>query len=688
MTKYREDMYSVFSGCYLVCFLILALANIAIAQSLSEDHLWRKIEPDNRDILLADSQVPRETKIFYHLDPQLMSQKLSHVPKEFPSHQNGRVISVPYPNGSFHTFRIFTSDTMEPKLKAATPQISTFKGYGVDDLTATARFEFSYGKFYGMVKSSSGTFYIDPIRTIKDGYFSVLSSQTGINQNRFRCSVTDSSRHKNNPASPSNINAKHHAFVFASEDNQLRIYRIAIAANHFYVDAVYDSHLPGVSTKQQALTAINRTLNRVNLIYETEFGIRMILVDSEKSIIYDQAADDKYSNDDAAKANSYNQENLDKVIGSDHYDIGHVFTTGTAGLAQVQAVCDHKLKAMGSTGIARPTGDAFDVDYVAHEIGHQFGANHSFNGTIRNCSTRNAKTAYEPASGTTIMGYSGSANLCTDDKTDETVQDHSDAYFHAVSLGEITDYITNTSPDWGGSCPTLQATTNHSPVLDENGRQYKIPRLTPFVLDSKPGKDDDKDDQLTYGWEELDLGEAAPPDADTDSKARPLFRSFSPVPSTRRSFPNYDSILAGDGNAKFEALPSIQQTMVFRLTVRDGKGRYAYSDSTVYVDGASGPFKVSSPSTDEKWSRAKEHTITWDVASTDKETIKCLNVKISLIDSDDPTNIVTVGSLPNSGNALITIPNTIETGKKVHIKIEAENNIFYTVSGSNIEIGP
>ncbi|HMO26323.1 MAG TPA: hypothetical protein PKB10_08635, partial [Tepidisphaeraceae bacterium] len=88
---------------------------------------------------------------------------LSHAPLEFTKAARTPVtIAIPSPNGSFQRFNIVESPIMDPGLSAAFPEIRTFAGQGIDDPTATIRFDHTPQGFHAQVLSADGAWYIDP----------------------------------------------------------------------------------------------------------------------------------------------------------------------------------------------------------------------------------------------------------------------------------------------------------------------------------------------------------------------------------------------------------------------------------------------------------------------------------------------------------------------------------------------
>src|SRR4029450_10828267 len=180
--------------------------------------------------------------------------------------------------------------------------------------------------------------------------------------------------------------------------NQLQVYRLALAATG-------ESPAFHGGTVSGALSAMTTTMNRVNGVYEKDLAVRMVMVANETSIIYTNASTDPYTNNDGGTMLGQNQTNLTNVIGSANYDIGHVFSTGGGGVAGLGVVRSAGDKARRGTGSSAPVGDGFDIDYVAHEMGHQFGGNHTFNGTTGSCGggNRAANAAYRRGRGAATL---------------------------------------------------------------------------------------------------------------------------------------------------------------------------------------------------------------------------------------------------------------------------------------------
>jgi hypothetical protein len=689
-------------------FLLFCFASgRATAQTHSPDGVWMRIEiPTSQfgDLLLGPQTPPRppgQTSVLV-LKPERLKQILSAAPKEFSKEAKAHPIefTIPLPNGQFQRFKVEESPVAEGVFEAETQHTRTYQAVGIDDPTARARIETSLDGFHAVVRTWDGVFYVDPIPRsplieTQDHYLSYLAEfitpQRAANQRH--CEVTSEmseKAHKGN-FNPQRTIVNLRATPLKPSGGILKIYRLALAVNSFYVNAVYDPSLPG-SKLDQTAGAIKLTVDRVNEIYQRELGIRLILVSDEDKIIYTDSAIDPYIhvNSMADYALSINQLNLDHVIGSANYDIGHLFTTDTAGLAQIQAVCNNSRKAQGVTGIAKPFGDHFNVTYVAHEIGHQFGADHTFNGTTGGCyGNRNQATAYEPGSGSTIMAYAG---ICYDPDhpgITEDLQSGSDDYFHLVSLEQIRTYIEDTSKDKGGSCPVIETISTDPPATLGHQNDYVVPKSTPFALDAQPGSQATPS-AIKYTWEEYDLGDPGPPDDENGPGAsvRPIFRSYRPGANTGRVFPSFSMILNNAGESLGESYPMIASSLAFRITVRNDQGAYVFAETHVMVDGQSGPFKVTTPGTIAAWQRGKEQQIKWDPANADRAPVNCKYLKISfLVDGNPAKSVLIAQHVPNQkGNFKFKVPVDLPLTNHGRLKLEAEGNIFFAVSPADIHI--
>jgi len=623
--------------------------------------------------------------------------KLTTAPAEFTQAArvgDNNIISIPMPDGSFQRFRFAESPIMEPGLAVKFPEIKTYSAQGVDDPYATLRMDYNpYSGFHALIISPDGYTYIDPYAKGNTEYYMSYSSKELRRDQPFIC---------NTPINPNNPNLQ--ARLTASgpcRGTQLFTYRLALACTGEYATEVC---LPGSPTVPATLAAMTTSINRINSVYEIEVAVRLILVANTNLLIYLDGLTDPYTNNNGGTMLAENQTNVTTVIGSANYDIGHVFSTGGGGIAGLGVVCTAN-KAWGVTGRSSPVGDAFDIDYVAHEIGHQFGGNHTFNSNTGACGggNRNAATAYEVGSGTTIMGYAG---ICGSDD----IQPNSDPFFHAVSYDEIAIFITSGA---GNSCAGTIATGNTIPVVTAmNNNGVTIPELTPFILTGSAT--DANGDAISYCWEEWDLGNQDTWDGGANSSDKPLFKSRTPKTTGTRMIPDINVIMAGypaapaatmDGlKGETRANPNGTQTrnIKFKLTVRDNRsggggvatgggdaaspGCSLATPFSINVRGNIGPFLVNAPNGGESWLGGTTQTVTWAVANTTNAPVSTAYVSI-LMSTDGgftyPTTLL--ASTPNDGTQTVTIPN-IPTNTTVRIMVMAVGNIFFDISNANFTI--
>lgn len=631
------------------------------------------------DKAVARLSFPKDFKLFNLNTDPLRQELFSVVGNQALRHST--VISLPNADGQIEQFEVVEASNFEPALQARFPEIRAFSGRGITDRSATLKLSISPQGIQTMVfRTEKANEFIEAYSKDHTVY-AVFRSQRAKGDLPWTCSTPEQRLAAGIDAQVTNIN------VAGRSGGNLKTMRLAQS-----VTAEYSNYFGATSSAQVSLVlaAVNATLTRCNGVYEKDLALHLNLVANTTSVFYYNPSTDPYSPaSQMSQWNSQLQSTLTSVIGEANYDIGHLFgASGGGGNAGcIGCVCVNGSKGRGITSPfdAIPQGDNFDIDYVAHEVGHQLGANHTFS-----MSSEGTGVNKEVGSGITIMGYAGI--------TSQDVAPHSIDIFHQASIAQIQSNL-NTK-----TCPVTTTIVNSTPVVSA-GSNYTIPISTPFALTGS-ATDADAGDVLTYCWEQNDNSTTTGANsvASPTKTTGPNWISFSPTTSPTRYFPKLATILAGsnvsgplpggDAGANTEALSSVSRTLNFRLTVRDNApysstapvsvGQTQFADMVVTVSNTSGPFAVTSPNTAVTWAGGSSQTITWSVANTTAAPVSCANVKISISTDGGNSFSTLVASTANDGSEVVTIPGTQTTTARV--KIEAVGNIFFDISNTNFTI--
>ncbi len=355
-------------------------------------------------------------------------------------------VTLPTPDGGLARFVLTPTAVMAPGLAAAHPEISTFAGRGVDDPAATVRLDVGSLGLHASVRSAKGSWYVDPYyqrdrgvylsyygRDLRQNPHGTFVERDGNGLEEALAELGGATPDAAQPGAPS---------AGPRTGQVLRTYRLALVSDPSYA-AFFGSE--NVTSAKVAL------MSRVDQVYEDDLSIRMVLIDGTDRLNLDTVAKASGANGPCGVAPCYteaslqsctiaaiirNRTALGRLVGASAYDIGHLALGNSGGGVAGLGVVGGFNKAVGCTGIPQPVGDFYAVDYVAHEMGHQFGGNHTFNGVEVNCSggNRNGATSVEPGSASSIMGYAG---ICGRDD----LQPHSDPYFSQRSQVEVDRYV-------------------------------------------------------------------------------------------------------------------------------------------------------------------------------------------------------------------------------------------------------
>ncbi|NNF85832.1 MAG: T9SS type A sorting domain-containing protein [Winogradskyella sp.] len=663
-----------------ICCLIVSFS---MAQSKSSD--WTiKSESDlksSSEIKFRTDKMPTEYTL-YSVDLFSVKSKLQNAPLRsqfFGDSPN--IVNIPDANGKLENYRVLDAEILHPDLAELVPNIKSYVGKSIDTPGKYARFSVSQAGFHAQIfEPGKSTFFIDPYTADKTVYIAYKRDDLVDNSNDiFSCETDNTMQNKLQTLQNRQLVAP-----TSTNDKTLRTFRLAMSCTGEYGALFIGSATTDFDKKTNILAQINITMTRVNGIYEKEMGITYQIVPNNFKIMYYDGATDPWD----GEYNDKTQEVIDDPvngIGDPNYDIGHNFNTDGGGNAGcIGCVCNSGNKGSGMTGRSNPTGDSFDVDYVAHEIGHQMGGYHTHNGTAL-CLKSGNNTEVEPGSGSSIMGYAG---ICPG----QDVQDNSDDYFNFVNIRDIS---ANIQGGVSSVCPTETPIANNPPQDVEAGPEYFIPVGTAFIL---TGSATDPDgDVLTYTWEQNDNEDMQSPVRPVPTAtAGPMFRSRRGTTSPSRYFPQLGDILANNLQPDWEVIPQNARDFEFALTVRDNVAVYGQTNSDLMTlhsvvvsdDGSSAPitaFTVTSQNTASTWIQGVPQTITWNVSNTNLSPVNCSTVNILFSALGDFSDTVTLAAgAPNNGTYLYdgnTIATTTETGR---LMIMAADNIFLDVNDASI----
>ena len=633
----------------LQTLILLFLFGISVSYSQDKQKHWTNINESSIELASKERwiiPIKYNTVNFDILEIKKVLSLASHKSK-VNTRDSKIIIELPLPNGGSETFSIVENSAMSRELAANFPEIKSYDGVSVLDKSLQLKLDITPKGLHAMISGPNHkTAFIDPYADYDTKNYIVYSKNNFETNKTMTCEVLDDVK-----SIPTTQNKQ------AIGDCQLRTYRLALAATGEY------TQFHG-GTKAAALAAQVTSINRVNQVFERDFAVTLIIIGNNSDIIYTNGSTDPYTNNDGATMLGENQSNVDAIIGTANYDIGHVYSTGGGGIASLRSPCSSS-KARGVTGSGSPVGDSFDIDYVAHEMGHQFGGNHTQN----NSCNRNSSTSMEPGSASSIMGYAG---ICS-----PNVQNQSDDVFHSISIQEISDFITGS----GNSCAALSDNGNNAPSLNPD-MDYTIPASTPFELEADATEPDG--DAMTYQWDQMDAEVTSQPPSNSSTEG-PSFQVLPHASSSTKSFPQISAVVS-NSSPTWEVLSSSTRDYNFRLMVRDnhsGQGCTA-QDDIVITTSAGSAFAVTSPNTSVSYEALTSQTITWDVANTSSSPVSTSNVDIFLSTDGGYTYPVTIGTFPNTGSTSIQIPNNITT--QARIKVKGSGNIFYDISNTNFTI--
>ncbi len=644
--------------CHFLFFLTFLLLSTTL---ISQNGLWTSVA---KHVVNEEKVANLKTYQLFRLDESLFLEKIKT--SFSTSKQSTLPITIALPTHTLSTIDLVASPIIEAPLSAKYPTIQSFLIESKQDKTLQGRISWTPKGLYGHLIANTESFFIENagIKGQEDIYL-VYQASDFINNTDQRLICGNPALESMQPTTP-----QYQATTALNTD--LKTFRLAITATEQFTNATG-------GTVESTLSAIVNTLTSLNVIYERDAGIRFLLHKNNDQLIFTDSFPSPFEDPGSAfELLTTHTPLLDSLIGPDTYDLGHVFaaecTGGVAGVAFLASACSASNKARAVSCIF-DEGIADFRRTLYHEIGHQLGANHTWSNCGRqvNEGQRNATTAVEPGSGSTIMSYGG---ICGSFNVVGTALDH----LHGISIQEINSALTSDTI----TCFQQIPTANTAPIVSVRESGFTIPIATPFELNATAS--DAENTTLTYSWEQFDTGAVS--EVGFPIENAPSFIAFRPIRESFRIFPRATTIIL-NRTSSGEVLPDTTRQLTFGVTVRDnqeGGGSTTFAKVAFIATAEAGPFQVLQPdSANIEYEMGDSIVVRWDAANTIAEPVNCANVAIYLsFDNGQEFPELLAANIPNNGETMVVLPDT--TTNRARIKVKCADNIFFDMSNNRFRI--
>lgn len=571
-------------------------------------------------------------------------------------------VKFPFTDGNLALFKVTKKGALSPDLQVKYPGIGTYSG-AIDGIQ---KIDFTINSFgiLGKVKIKEKVYTLKPVGN-SNYILTFIPSETPPIDDDYHINQSTTST----TTSKLSTSSKIANLGPPSAVTSLKVYRIAIAptaeySNHF-IDLNFAQNATIAEKKEIVITAIAETIDKVNSITIRDLGIKFELVLSNDKLIEFDTEIDKFTHGDKYALLDEVNSVINSKIGVNSYDLGHVFDYSYfGGVAYLRVLCTSSdtqpSKAQGVSGSGDPEIGDYFPGVVAHEIGHQLGAEHTFNSNVGTGTNR-----VETGAGITIMGY-GNMEL----------------FYHAKSIKEMNAYIRNTT------CAVLKSNSNTAPTYLTSPlplTPYTIPAGTPFVLGDKFKFVDAQNDILSYNWDQMDAEATSNPPLPT-SNVGPAFATYYPKDILVRYFPRLETVLKGTTANESEVIPQVSREMNFTLNVREDNQiapiLVQEDFKVITINDGSGPFVVTSQGViGTKYKQGDKVKVNWNKSSSTST-----EVKISLsFDGGLTFTHDLKATTENDGSEVVILPILANT-TSARIKVEPIDNIYYAINKVNFEI--